>query len=160
MRGAKEERGCACIGIRPPYFRTSRSLGGTGVESFFKSAEWHVDATPGLNFLTIWARRPPEPPYNEPRRSPRAGFLKTSDPVSFPQMMVFRLAYNVNRLKICLGFICTTYQYTSLNFGRNTRPRRFLKYLCGVTCAAHYTKTITGNRFLNSQSGTLPLCPV
>jgi hypothetical protein len=53
-------------------------------------------------------------------------------------MMVFRSAYNVNRQKICLGFICTTYQYTSLNFGRNPRPRRFLKYLCGVTCVAHY----------------------
>jgi hypothetical protein len=77
--------------------------------------------------------------YDEPRRSPRAGFLKTSDPVSFPQMMVFRLAYNVNRQKIYLGFICTTYQYTSLNFGRNIMLRRFLKNLCGVTCAAHGT---------------------
>jgi hypothetical protein len=49
-----------------------------------------------------------------------------------PPMMVFRSAYGVNRWEIRLGFVSTTFQYMSLNSGRNLVLRRFFKNLCGL----------------------------
>jgi hypothetical protein len=52
--------------------------------------------------------------------------------------MVFRSTCNVTRREIAPAVVCTTFQCMSLNFSRNIVPRRFLKDLCGVTCAAHH----------------------
>jgi hypothetical protein len=64
--------------------------------------------------------------HDEPRR-----FLKILGRVCTSDAMVFRSAYNVNCRELRLWFVCNTSQCTSLNFGRNVVPRKFLKNLCG-----------------------------